>query len=192
MKAALGWFVALSFIGCGFAQMVIETFEGGNAESWVVTEGIWSILSPGAAGSNFCFGSNSLTSETYYEGFRNPEFDLEVYFWIDDESVGNFDIEFNYRDSANYYMIDMADPDSDDPTARIYRYIDGVETILDEIPNVIEAGTWERVAMSRGFWHIYLIFPDHPPAYLMAIDTTFPPVSPITPTRSVARFASST
>jgi hypothetical protein len=93
-------------------------------------------------------------------------------FWIDSELYCNFDIIFNYQDANNYYMVDLADPDSDDPNARLYRYVEGVETILDEAPNVISAGTWENVAIDRDYWDqisVYLHdYPSQPILY--AID----------------------
>jgi hypothetical protein len=175
MKAALISVVVLSLFSCSSAQWIHDDFEDGNADGWVVTEGIWAIESPGATGSDYCYGSNSLASETYYyEFFGTAEFCLEVYFWIDSELYGNFDIEFNYADSNNYYMVDLADPDSDDPNARIYRYVNGVETILDEAPNIISAGAWERAWVNRfSSDYITVSLPDYQSqSFLFAVDSS--------------------
>jgi hypothetical protein len=147
MKAVIISVVVLSLLSYCSAQ-VYDDFEDGNANNWVVTEGVWAINSPGAEGSNYCYGSNSLTSETYYL-VSERYFELEIDFWIDSEFYGNFDIEFNYQNSNYYYMVDLADPDSDDPNARLYRYIGGVETILDETPNILSAGIWEHLRIQR-------------------------------------------
>jgi len=151
MKTAFAWAIALSLISCCSAQFIYDDFEDGNADGWVVTEGVWAIESPGVWGSNYCYGSNSLTSETYHQYALGHRFVLEVKFWINSEPYGNFDIEFDYLDSNNYYMVDLADPDSDDPNARLYKYVNGVETILDEAPNIISAGAWEGMWIERSF-----------------------------------------
>jgi len=158
LRAALISATVLSLLSCCSAQLVIDDFEDGNANDWLVTEGIWAIESPGAGGSNYCYGSNGLTSETYHRDFTASVFELEVDFWIDSELYGNFDIEFNYQDANNYYMVDLADPDSDDPNARLYRYIGGVETILDEAPNVISAVSWEHTRIVRNNDDEILVF----------------------------------
>ena len=173
MKAALISVAVLSLLSCGLAQWIQDDFEDGNANNWVVTEGIWAVVSPGADSSVYCYGSSSLTSETYNEYFYNRDFEGAVDFWIDSELYGNFDFIFSYQDENNYFMVDLADPDSDDPNARIYKYVGGVETILYETPNVIEAGRWERIEFSIGYsQNIYVVFTGHSSAYLLVTDSS--------------------
>ncbi len=172
MKTSLIFAIALTLISFSVVYAdVFDDFEDGNANGWTVVEGTWAISSPGAGGSNYCYGSSSMYSAAYHQDFSACVFDMEVDFLIDNGSIGNFDVEFNYQDDNNYYMVDLADPTSDDPNARIYRYFGGVWTVLVETPNVITAGQWEHVRIVRNCNNDILVYlPDYQSTPFMSVN----------------------
>ena len=147
-----------------------DDFEDGNADGWTVVEGNWGIHSPGAGGSNHCYGTSCPIAETYPEEFTASFFELEVDFWIDNENTGNFDVEFNYQCANNHYMLDLADPDSDDPHARIYRYINGVETIIAETPNIVQQPAWHHLKLIRNTDYDIAVFLDNNPSPFIIVN----------------------
>ncbi len=147
-----------------------DNFEDGNAEGWTIAEGDWQIMTPGAGTSHHCFGTNSLAAAAYPYEYYSDCFELEVDFRIDNESVGNFDVEFNRRDEGNYYMLDLADPDSDDPNARIYRYINGAQTIIAGTPNIIQASHWHHLKLVRSQEHDITVFLDGNPSPYLSVN----------------------
>ena len=147
-----------------------DDFEDGNAEGWTVIEGEWRVISPGARGSQYCYGTGSLIAAAYPREFSAGFFELEVDFWIDNESIGNFGVEFNRRCANNYYMLDLADPDSDDPHARIYRYLNGVETIIAQTPNIIQVPGWHHLKLVRNPENNILVFLDNYPSPYMSVN----------------------
>ena len=149
---------------------LFDDFEDGNADGWEVVEGNWGINSPGAAGSDYCYGTSSLIAAAYPEEFTASFFELEVDFWINCENTGNFDVEFNYQCANNYYMLDLADPDSDDPNARIYRYINGVQTIIAEIPNIIQEPDWHHLRLIRNSDCDIVVFLDNDPTPFIIVN----------------------
>ncbi|NQS96835.1 MAG: T9SS type A sorting domain-containing protein [candidate division Zixibacteria bacterium] len=147
-----------------------DDFEDGNADGWTVVEGNWGIISPGAGGSDYCYGTSNLIAAAYPQEFTASFFELEVDFFIDNESYGNFGVEFNYQDDDNNYMLDLADPDSDDPNARIYRYIDGVATIIAEIPNIIQVPDWHHLRLIRNSDCDIVVFLDDDPTPFIIVN----------------------
>ncbi|MBL7190493.1 T9SS type A sorting domain-containing protein [bacterium] len=155
----------------GVAQQVFfDDFEDGNANGWTVVEGSWGIISPGSGGSNYCYGTSDMIAVSYPTDFSAAFFILEVDFWIDNESSGNFDVEFNYQDENNYYMLDLADPESDDPNTRIYRYVNGVMTIIAETPNITQMPAWHHLKLVRDTNYDIVVYLNNDPVPHLSVN----------------------